>query len=106
MDLKSCSLTTQIFCIIGIVTAIMILVALGYFLITGICELIDRLKWQYTYKHRFDKPPLAKCYCHDCSHHTTTNRCVNISWAERYTPDNGFCYEAEPKEEPHDNRGN
>lgn len=29
-------------------------------------------------------------------HSVKDNKCSNVTWADRHTPDNGFCYEAEP----------
>ena len=71
---------------------------------TIVCYAFDRLRdvvrgwrWEYKYKHRFDKPPMAACYCKDCKWHSEKdNQCSNVTWADRHTPDNGFCYEAEP----------
>ena len=34
-----------------------------------VVDTIKNLKWKYKYKHRFDKPPLAKCYCKDCRYY-------------------------------------
>lgn len=65
----------------------------------GIKELIERLRYKYRYKHRFDKPPTAECYCIDCKHHNnTTNQCYRFTRENRYTADNWFCWEAEPRE--------
>lgn len=66
----------------------------------SIRNIIHVLRWTYKYKHRFDKPPTAKCYCKDCKWHSVKdNKCSNVTWADRHTPDNGFCYEAEPMTE-------
>lgn len=60
-------------------------------------ECISKAKWKYQYKHRFDKPPTAACYCKDCKKHgTEQNRCYKFEgW---YTADNWFCWDAEPRE--------
>lgn len=60
-------------------------------------EGISKVKWQYKYKHRFDKPPTAACYCKDCKKHgTEQNRCYKFDgW---YTADNWFCWDADPLE--------
>ena len=39
----------------------------------------------------------GKCYCNDCVHHRKDHACT-IPGSTRYTPDNGFCYEASPRE--------
>ena len=60
-------------------------------------DVVKNWRWKYTYKHRFDKPPTAACYCKDCKWHSVKdNKCNNVTWADRHTPDNGFCYDAEP----------
>ena len=78
-------------------------VMIVYFAFDSMRNLIHVLRWTYKYKHRFDKPPTAACYCKDCVHHGTripnsgvTNACC-LPGVGRYTPDNGFCYEAEPR---------
>ena len=76
--------------------------------VTIICYAFDRLRdvvracrWNYKYKHRFDKPPVAKCYCKDCIYHTTkdSNGMGPCEWpgVDRWMPDSGFCYNAEPR---------
>ena len=71
----------------------------GFFIIYGlfcsIKELIYKAKWKYKYKHRFDKPPIAACYCKDCRRHNNENRrCYKFEgW---HTADNWFCWDAEP----------
>lgn len=63
----------------------------------GIKELVHTLKLKYIQKHRFDKPPTAKCYCIDCVHHNNeSNRCYRFT-EYRCTADNWFCWEAEPR---------
>ena len=67
----------------------------------GVCRLIDKLKYNYHIKHRFDKPPTAKCYCIDCKRHDNdTKRCYRFEYKSGYqcTADNWFCWEAEPRD--------
>lgn len=81
-------------------------VAVGYVLILLYCVLdkardwVHIQRWEHTYKHRFDKPPTAACYCKDCMYHGKRNKdgCnpCNFPGVSRWTPDNGFCYEADP----------
>lgn len=87
------------------------LIVLGAFAIILIAdfirECIVNLRWRYKYKHRFDKKPIAKCYCIDCSYHDKNGRCSNLSPIDgpsRYTGDNWFCWEANPRKnkEKHD----
>jgi hypothetical protein len=60
-----------------------------------VCGLIARLKWEHKYKHRFDKPPVAKCYCKDCKYYSKEcNYCTaHVGWR---VAENWFCWEAEP----------
>ena len=62
-------------------------------------SVVSEWRWQYKYKHRFDKPPTAACYCKDCAWHGKhgyrKEKC-GLAGEERFTPDNGFCYEAKP----------
>ena len=61
----------------------------------SIGDYIDRKKYEYKRKHRFDKPPLAKCYCKDCNYHYDDGRCSRHSgW---YTAEEWFCWDAEPR---------
>ena len=82
-----------IFCIIGVIAVFLAC------LFTWIQDTINEAIRTYQYKHRFNKPPTAKCYCKDCRMHGDSdgsNRC-DLPGSSRYTPDNGFCYEAEPR---------
>lgn len=42
--------------------------------------------WQY--KHRFNKKPIAKCYCIDCRYYDEQKICINL---DRRVLDNEFC---------------
>lgn len=87
----------SIFSIIGITSCVAIAGVLLYAVFNSLIEHVHELCWQYKYKHRFDAPPTAACYCKDCKWHSVKdNKCSNVTWADRHTPDNGFCYEAEP----------
>ena len=90
----------EFFMIMGIVATFAIVVGLCIATYYGLAELIDRWKWEYQYKHRFDKPPTAKCYCVDCKYHNNeSNQCYRFGQTTkeyRCTADNWFCWEAEP----------
>lgn len=81
-------------CVIGLIVVLAVDKSIGT---------IRHWRWEYKYKHRFDKQPTAKCYCKDCYYHAKDDKCENVRWADRYTPDNGFCYEAEPRKKDIDN---
>lgn len=78
-----------------------LVIVLACFSVAGIwCalkEYVHTIKLRYRHKHRFDKPPTAKCYCMDCKKHgPDTGRCYKFDrW---YTADNWFCWDAEPRE--------
>lgn len=64
-------------------------------------EWIKHLIYIYKYKHRYNKPPLAKCYCKDCkkwdlhSPQSTLERCWKFNYK---TNDNWFCWDADPRD--------
>lgn len=93
--------TSDVLCVIGIVCCVSILLVALVFMGMATKDLIQECRYKNRYKHRFDKPPTAECYCKDCKWHidkgSAKNKCTNVTWADRYTPDNGFCHEAEPK---------
>ena len=89
---------SKAFAWVGIIAVICILASIAIVAINGIGLKIEKYKRQYRIKHRFDKPPTAKCYCRDCkfwdkesgechSHHTAPGYCMADCW---------FCYSAEP----------
>lgn len=94
---------TEFFALIGFV----FLASVGIGLIfAGLYELkdcIDRLKYLHRVKHRFDKPPTAKCYCRDCTRHdNATGRCYKFK--EWLTADCWFCWDAEPRKKEDENK--
>lgn len=86
---------------IGILVIAGCVVMMLYYAFDATRNVIHVLRWTYKYKHRFDKPPTAACYCKDCIYHGTTykdggnNKC-DYPGIEIWTPDEGFCFEAEP----------
>lgn len=87
------------FTCIGAITSAALVSFLFIVLCGGIVTWIEKLKHRYQYKHRFDKPPTAKCYCIDCVHHDNkTGLCYRFGEEYRCTADNWFCWEAEPRE--------
>lgn len=81
------------------------LFVIGWFAIicalSGIMELIRKLRRKRQIKNRFKKPPTAKCYCVDCVYHDSeTKQCYRFGETTkeyRCTADNCFCWEAEPR---------
>lgn len=62
------------------------------------CLIEDRIavaRRKYQYKHRFDKKPLAKCYCIDCDRRDIdSGKCY---WQDKWVLDNEFCSNANPR---------
>lgn len=87
--------------LIGGATVLCVLVFSIWLIIDGIKLLIHHLKENYRIKHRFDKPPTAKCYCVDCKYYDIeTGRCYGFHEdSNRLVGDNMFCYRAEPRKE-------
>lgn len=83
----------------------MIVAALAISLVFGLCsilyclfqstkEKIQVAKRKKEIKHRFDKRPMAKCYCVDCAYYDKDcGMCYNF---DQYIKDDGFCYKAKP----------
>lgn len=57
---------------------------------------IKKAKQIRTIKHRFDGKPIAQCWCKDCRMHDPEDGKCFLPGIGRHTPDNGFCYEADP----------
>lgn len=101
----------NVFAVVGVFFAIII--TIGMFLLIIIEDIRDyiritkhRMKREYEITHRFEKKPLAKCYCIDCIHcrgFTSDNDHVpraipcDLWGCNIIAYDNSFCYRAEPK---------
>lgn len=88
------------FCaIVGAVTMSIVIIFIIGAAILLVKDAIDELTYKYRYKHRFNKPPTAKCYCADCIYYDTeTGRCYGFHEdSNRLVADNMFCYRAEPR---------
>lgn len=80
----------------AIVAAALVLAGFGTAFVM-VRDLVRQLKCNYAIKHRFDHPPTAECYCKFCKNwNSKTHRCC-LPGVSRCTPDDGFCYEAEPR---------
>jgi hypothetical protein len=92
---------TNIFTAIGISTSFVFGVVIFLMVVDFISNEIHEAIWVYKYKHRFDKPPTASCYCIDCKFHgddVDLTRCTNRKDVILDTADEWFCQAAEPKE--------
>ena len=75
--------------------------------ILKICDSIksyrDNKKYEYILAHRFDGPPLAKCYCIDCRYcygeptQSGSGVYCSLFGGGIVIQDNSFCYRAQPK---------
>lgn len=91
---------TNIFTAVGIATVTTFGVAIFLLIVDFISDAIHEAAWVYKYRHRFDKPPTAACYCIDCKFHgddTDLTRCTNRKDVILQTADEWFCQAAEPK---------
>lgn len=82
--------------IIGMAATVALFVTIIYIVCESLSTTLHNARWSYKYKHRFDKQPTAKCYCKDCHYYSKNGKCENVTWADRYTPDNWFCCDATP----------
>ena len=92
---------TNIFTAIGVATVGVFGVVILLLIVDFISNEIHEAIWVYKYKHRFDKPPTAACYCIDCKFHgddVDLTRCTNRKDVILQTADEWFCRAAEPKE--------
>lgn len=64
-----------VFALIGAVFIVCVFISAIYIIIVSISEIIKKYKIRYQYKHRFNKPPKAKCYCKDCKHRNEYEEC-------------------------------
>jgi hypothetical protein len=85
---------TNFFVLFGILFSFVIVGFILIVMFDFIKQKNDELKNYHRIKHRFDKPPLADCYCIDCKSYNRENgRCYRLN---RSTADNWFCWNAEP----------
>ena len=84
-----------------------IVVLIGVTIRDNIDDWVEHKKYEHKRKHRFDKPPIAKCYCKDCIHFGGSiydNACsCHKGWQ---VADNWFCWAAEPRSTDPDEEDN
>lgn len=89
---------TKLLVATGVVSLIIFVGILIVILIALIREKYAKLKWEHTYKHRFDRKPTAKCYCKDCKNwNSETGECYDHCNSRRMA-DDWFCCFATPKD--------
>lgn len=85
---------TNFFVLIGVLFSLGVLGLILIGIFDFIKQKIDELKNYHRIKHRFDKPPIANCYCIDCKSYNRENgRCYMLN---RDTANNWFCWNAKP----------
>lgn len=85
-----------IFALFGLGCTIIIIYELFGLLKDNITDYLIRQKSKRIIKHRFNKPPTAKCYCIDCKYHGMDNDLCYRD-GRRHTADTEFCSDAEPR---------
>lgn len=88
-----------LFAFIGVVALFAAAFTVAMISIDRIKDAVDCAKRKYEYKHRFDKPPTAACYCIDCKYHNNeTGECYRFEKCNlKCTADNWFCWCAIPR---------
>lgn len=89
------NIVLNIFNSIGVACTILLIVVTIMILKEKITDFIDAKKYEYRRKRRFDKPPLAQCYCKDCVIRKENGLCGFGNINNR--ADNWFCADARPR---------
>lgn len=87
----------ELFVLIGLYTVCIAGICAISFAVVLIWKGIDKLRWRYKYKHRFDKKPIAKCYCIDCKYHGRIDDNTLCQLHDKHFPNDWFCKDAKPK---------
>lgn len=91
----------DILAFLGICVCVLIVVAITKEFCEYVEDKIQSIKYKHRMKHRFDGPPLAECYCHDCKtwyerdDDSMIGKC--IGFANKYTAADCFCKYAKPR---------
>ena len=75
-----------------------VVVCMAIFLVFSmiILLIIDGIKeYKRKYQYKYNKTPIAKCYCKDCIYYENDDYCGYI---RKKTPEDGFCYRAKINE--------
>ena len=79
---------------LGIVFLALLIGLIAEEISTKVRERLRKRRKEYEYKHRFDKPPTAECYCMDCLYRD--NKESKCKRYEIYAADDWFCKGARP----------
>lgn len=66
-------------------------------------DYISDIRYRYKRKHRFDKPPTAKCYCKDCLYFGIHTEYCAVT--RKYMSDSCFCSHAVPRKHDPEKEG-
>ena len=101
-ELGTTSIT--IFAFIGALATLTAIIFFIVWVVGLIIQFIAEKKYKYNLKHRFDKPPTAKCYCAFCQYWRKSDGYCSY-FKDRNTADSWFCWNAEPLSQKEYNRG-
>lgn len=87
----------DVFTFVGFIATLATIFGLIILLVSYIKDVVGDYKRKYQQKHRFDKPPTAKCYCIDCKYRTEYEECHVLGGSFKVA-DDWFCWKAEPKD--------
>ena len=87
----------DVFTFVGFIATLATIFVFIIFLVSYVKDIVRDYKRKYQQKHRFDKPPTAKCYCIDCKYRTKYKECHVLGGSFKVA-DDWFCWKAEPKD--------
>lgn len=87
----------DVFTFVGFIATLATIFGLIILLVSYIKDVVGDYKRKYQQKHRFNKPPTAKCYCIDCKYRTEYEECHVLGGSFKVA-DDWFCWKAEPKD--------
>ena len=84
----------EVLCFFGLVLVVLMAVGLFIFVYSTVDEWYDLKKRRWKDDHRFDKPPIGRCYCISCGNWIVLNTDKTsgycLEW-KKYTGDCEFC---------------
>ena len=85
--------------IFGVISLGATLVILLAIILDGVKDFYERCVYTHKRKHRFDRPPLAKCYCVDCVYGVKKYEDTVICTQKiiNHSADSFFCKDAYPR---------
>lgn len=90
------NILTPVFALIGLIFCCVLFIGMLCYIVASISRSINELIYKHKYKHRFDKPPLAKCYCKDCKKWNPDTGACDDGCNSRFMSSAWFCCFADP----------